>query len=130
MNFTNNLLKKTGSTLSTSTTFHELRQLGYSSTQIYKLVSDTSSYPQFVPFITSSKQLSSTLIGSTTKQKCELAVGFGGKSLSFISNVEAVDQKSVKAMAEHSLLFKSLKTDWIFKELPKGKSCIVDFSVE
>ncbi|KAJ4478027.1 dehydrase and lipid transport-domain-containing protein [Lentinula aciculospora] len=108
----------------TPQTFHESKVLPYKKEELFNIVSDVSSYPQFIPFCTGSRILNT----STRKDMepytmdAELTVGFLSFNESYISKVTCVPYSSVKALASSSTpLFKTLSTVWRLEPYPSGK---------
>jgi len=106
--------------------FRESKVFPYKKQQLFDIVANVPSYPQFVPFCTGSRILSA----STPKEMepytmdAELTVGFLSFNESYISKVTCVPYSSVEAVASSSTpLFKSLSTIWRFQEHEGKDNC-------
>ncbi|KAE9410459.1 hypothetical protein BT96DRAFT_871358 [Gymnopus androsaceus JB14] len=100
-------------------TFRESKVFPYKREQLFDIVANVPSYPQFVPFCTGSRILSA----STRKDMepytmdAELTVGFLSFNESYISKATCIPYSSVEAVASSSTpLFESLSTIWRFEE--------------
>jgi len=112
---------------SKSHSYHEERIFPYKGKELYAVVADVASYPQFIPFCTGSRIASSALVGAMqekTEVDAELMVGFLSFKESYVSRVTCVPFKSVQAVASSSTpLFKALSTTWTFQSIgPKYSS--------
>ncbi|KAJ3788441.1 dehydrase and lipid transport-domain-containing protein [Lentinula aff. detonsa] len=104
--------------------FRESKVFPYKKEELFDVVSNVSSYPQFVPFCTGSR-----ILNNTSPRKgmepytldVELTVGFLSFNESYISKVTCVPYSSVKAIASSSTpLFKTLSTVWQFEPHSEG----------
>ncbi|KAJ3490743.1 hypothetical protein NLI96_g1216 [Meripilus lineatus] len=127
-------------------TYNEKKILPYRPSELYRVVSDVSSYPTFVPFCTGARILKplrpslagprSSVAPQPSTMEAELTVGFLSFKESYTSTVKCLPNTSVQAIASSSTpLFKSLSTTWTFQPvshhprrpikgplLPKGQS--------
>ncbi|KAJ3830560.1 dehydrase and lipid transport-domain-containing protein [Lentinula raphanica] len=109
---------------STPQTFRESKVFPYKKEELFDIVSNVTSYPQFVPFCTGSRILNSSPREEMRPymMDAELTVGFLSFNESYISRVTCVPYSSVKAVASSSTpLFKTLSTVWQFEPRPEGK---------
>lgn len=97
--------------------YHERKILPYNRKQLYNVVADVGSYPQFVPFCTSSRILTPGF-DKYHKEKtvidAELTVGFLSFQESYVSTVTCSPYESVEAVSFSSALFRTLSTSWRF----------------
>ncbi|KAF5393574.1 hypothetical protein D9757_000060 [Collybiopsis confluens] len=103
---------------SSSQTFSESKVLPYPKKKLFDVVANVSSYPQFVPFCTGSRILTTSERKGMTpfQMDAELTVGFLSFNESYISRVSCVPYSSVEAVASSSTpLFDTLSTIWRFK---------------
>jgi coenzyme Q-binding protein COQ10 len=112
--------------MSRLTRFTQKKLVGYSVEEMYSLAADTKSYQEFVPFVAQSKVLQKDF----NTEQVLLKIGFRQTNLSFISRVDLLQDKQVKATAK-SPLFKALNAKWDF--LPSKhvqKSSLIDMRVD
>ncbi|KAH9482284.1 Coenzyme Q-binding protein COQ10-like protein, mitochondrial [Psilocybe cubensis] len=111
--------------------YNEQKIFPYNAKELYAVVADVASYPQFIPFCVSSRIDRSALeraMKGRTVVDAELAVGFLNFKESYVSEVTCVPFESVQARASSSTpLFKSLLTTWRFQN-PTSKLCSVSQS--
>lgn len=101
-------------------TYHEQKIFPYKRSELYAIVSDVSSYPQFIPYCTGSRILHKATHDGSTIMDAELTVGFMAFQESYVSKVTCTPFSSVEAVASSSTpMFKSLKTIWRFQ--PAGE---------
>ncbi|KAK0468456.1 cyclase/dehydrase, partial [Desarmillaria tabescens] len=92
----------------------------YKRSELYAIVSDVSSYPQFIPYCTGSRILHKATRDGSTIMDAELTVGFMAFQESYVSKVTCTPFSSVEAVASSSTpMFKSLQTIWRFQ--PTGE---------
>lgn len=102
----------------------EKRRLPYSCEQMFDLVADVASYPQFLPWVIATRVRSD----SETEMEADMLVGFKAIREKFTSRV-------VKNRPAHLEVFyidgplKDLDNNWTFKRLPDG-GCEIDFCVD
>ena len=104
-------------------THAEKRLLPYSPEQMYALVADVASYPQFLPWCVGARVRTQT----ETEIVADLTIGFGPFRESFTSRVELERPHKVQVKYEHGP-FKYLNNQWIFDPEPAG--CRVSFWVD
>ena len=104
--------------------FNVNKLLPYSSLQIFDLVIDINSYPDFLPWCLSAKEY------GTNKKKfvADLEIGYKFLKESFSSEVLANSPKRIFSTAI-SGPFKVLNNEWQFKDLSNNK-CEVQLKIE
>ncbi|KAF8231893.1 hypothetical protein L208DRAFT_1466937 [Tricholoma matsutake] len=99
--------------------YHERKIFPYKQKQLYDIVADVASYPQFVPFCTGSRLLRPASQRTQTApfvMEAEMTVGFLSFNESYVSQVTCHPHHSVEAVASSSTpLFKTLSTIWRFQ---------------
>lgn len=102
----------------------ETRRLPYSPEQMFDLVADVRSYPEFLPWVAGIRVRSD----SDTEMVADMIVGFKGLSESFTSRVRKVRSESVHVDYLDGPL-KHLSNDWKFR--PDGEGgVLIDFEVD
>lgn len=102
----------------------ETRRLPYSTEQMFDLVADVRSYPEFLPWVAGIRVRSD----SDTEMVADMIVGFKGLSESFTSRVRKVRSESVHVDYLDGPL-KHLSNDWKFR--PDGEGgVLIDFEVD
>lgn len=102
----------------------ETRTLPYTAQQMFDMVADVASYPQFLPWVSAIRVRSN----SETEMLADMVVGFKGLKESFTSRV-------VKERPGHIHVdyidgpLKHLSNDWRFQDDGKG-GVLVDFTVD
>ena len=99
--------------------------LPFSAQQLYAIVIDVESYPDFLPWC-----LSSRIVEKIDENNfdAELKVGYKAIDEKYISRIEAEFERRISSKAI-SGPFKFLNNSWSFKNIDK-KNCKVDFMVE
>ena len=102
----------------------ERKLLPYSPEQMWDLVADVDSYPQFLPWCAGAKVRSRT----EAELVADLTIGFGPFRESFTSRVTLDRPHRVQVTYENGP-FRYLNNQWLFEPDPKGcrVSCFVDF---
>ncbi|KAF8913863.1 dehydrase and lipid transport-domain-containing protein [Gymnopilus junonius] len=100
--------------------YYEEKIFPYTDKELYAVVADVASYPQFIPFCTGSR-IDKSALGRAMQEKtavdAELTVGFLNFKESYVSTVTCIPFKSVQAQASSSTpLFKTLSTTWNFQD--------------
>ena len=105
------------------TKFSVKRSLSYTSSQIFDLVIDIESYPDFLPWCVSAKEYGD----NKKKFRADLEIGFNLFNQSFSSEITTVYPKKIisKAIAGP---FEVLKNEWLFRE--DGDSSEIEFHVD
>ena len=95
----------------------------YTAEQLFDLVADVGSYPEFLPWCTGAR------VVSRTEQEvvADLTIGFGPFKESFTSQVDLERPNLIKVRYEHGP-FRYLNNTWRFTSEPRG--CRVDFFVD
>ncbi|PCH40914.1 hypothetical protein WOLCODRAFT_117922, partial [Wolfiporia cocos MD-104 SS10] len=99
-------------------TYHERKILPYKPSELYNLVADVDSYPQFIPFCLSARVLSRTPTSAESPgaMQAEMTVGFYSFKESYVSDIKCRPNESVEVVAASSTpLFRSLSTVWRFQ---------------
>ncbi len=106
-------------------THRETRTLPYTATQMYALVADIESYPQFLPWCRSARILKS----DGAEMLAELTIGYKMIRESFTSRV-LLDEKNKAISVQYiSGPLKSLRNEWRFEDVGTAK-CRIDFFVQ
>ncbi|XP_006460070.1 hypothetical protein AGABI2DRAFT_191836, partial [Agaricus bisporus var. bisporus H97] len=117
-------------TTSETQKYNERRVLPYSPRQLYDVVSNVSTYPQFVPFCTGSHILRPLIPEPGSERfsmEAELTVGFLSFKESYVSKVTCLPYESVEAVASSATsLFKTLTTTWRFQPVSSYPSARID----
>ena len=106
----------------------ETRVLPYTAAQMYDLVADVASYPQFLPWCSAARIRSRTPEGEAEVMLADLVISFKVFREKFGSRVTL---KPVENSIDTEYLdgpFKYLKSTWKFKDVEGG--CEVDFFVD
>ncbi|EPS98783.1 hypothetical protein FOMPIDRAFT_1125749 [Fomitopsis schrenkii] len=99
-------------------TYNERKILPYQPSQLYNVVTDVDSYPEFLPFCASARVLSRVPASADKPltMQAEMSVGFLSLKESYISDVICRPNQSVEVTAASSTpLFRTLKTVWQFQ---------------
>jgi coenzyme Q-binding protein COQ10 len=105
-------------------THSEKRVLPFRPDQLYDLVIDVETYPEFLPWCVASRILTRTE-GELT---AEVAIGFKGIRESFVSRVKHDRPAlSIDVTYEHGP-FRYLENHWRFEAVQEG--CLLDFHVD
>ncbi|VUZ40469.1 unnamed protein product [Hymenolepis diminuta] len=109
--------------------YREQRLLGYSSEQMFNIISDVEQYSEFLPWC-----LDSTIVKTDpVKGKlCRLQIGFYPFKESYDSWVTVARPSKVKSIATNSDLFEFLINEWkIMPGLPDNENtCLVELLVD
>ncbi|MFC4292060.1 type II toxin-antitoxin system RatA family toxin [Sphingorhabdus arenilitoris] len=103
---------------------HERRELPHSAAQMYDLVADVRSYPQFLPWVSAIRVRQE----NHNELLADMIVGFKSLKETFTSRVMKVPKSSIIVDYLDGPM-KHLHNQWIFEDLPGGGS-VVDFSVD
>ncbi|PWN22978.1 hypothetical protein BCV69DRAFT_103874 [Microstroma glucosiphilum] len=126
------------------TEYKDSKVLRYSSSELYKIVSDVNSYSSFLPFCAGSTikgpapPLEGDALATSDKVTsrpdhrvlADLTVGFKSFKETYTSVVEMKENEWVAATALPHPLFQHLSTRWTFHPLPDGSSTRIDFSLD
>ena len=99
--------------------------LPFSARQLYEIVIDVESYPEFLPWCLSSRIVKKI---DDNNFDAELTVGYKAIDEKYVSRIHAEYEKKIISKAI-SGPFKSLDSSWYFKNIDK-KQCRVDFMIE
>jgi len=108
--------------------FSEQQLVGYSCSQMFKVVSDVDNYHNFVPYC----RRSVVTLRKPQMLCANLNVGFHPfLNLSYTSHVTMVEPHVITAVCKDVKMFDHLKTVWKFtpSEDNDPKACVVDFAV-
>jgi len=106
----------------------ETRLLPYSAAQMYALVADVTSYPQFIPWIMGARVRSVTPVPEGEEMLADLVVGFKmfrerfGSRVVLRPELNEIDTEYIDGP------FKHLISHWRFRDAPGG--CEVGFDVD
>jgi coenzyme Q-binding protein COQ10 len=101
----------------------ETRHLPYTPEQMYDMVADVKSYPQFLPWVSAMRVRSD----SATETLADMIVGFKGLRETFTSRVKKSHPDTIMVDYIDGPL-KYLRNEWRFRREEGG--CAVDFSVD
>ncbi|WP_445192685.1 type II toxin-antitoxin system RatA family toxin [Sphingomonas sp. Tas61C01] len=101
----------------------ETRHLPYTPEQMYEMVADVKSYPQFLPWVSAMRVRSDT----ATETLADMIVGFKGLRETFTSRVKKSYPDTITVDYIDGPL-KYLRNEWRFRREDGG--CAVDFSVD
>lgn len=111
-------------------THQETRNLPYSAQQMYDLVADVGSYPQFLPWNSAARIRSRRDIeGGGEVMEADLVISFKvfrerfGSRVTLWPEAKKIDTEYLDGP------FKYMKSTWAFRDLPDG-GCEVDFFVD
>jgi len=95
--------------------------------QMFEVVSDIEHYRDFVPFC----QRSLVTLRQPERLRAELVVGFPPVRESYVSDVQLMRPRLVRAVCSEGKLFNHLVNHWRLNPGIAGnsRSCIIDFSV-
>ncbi|KZT71524.1 hypothetical protein DAEQUDRAFT_724040 [Daedalea quercina L-15889] len=99
-------------------TYHERKILPYKPCQLYHVVIDVETYPQFLPFCVSARVLhrEPASADKPLTMQAEMSVGFLSFKESYVSDVTCRPNRSVEIVASSSTpLFRTLTTVWRFQ---------------
>jgi coenzyme Q-binding protein COQ10 len=109
-------------------THSETRQLPYSGQQMYDLVADVASYPQFLPWCAAARIRSETAIAESVVLDADLIISFKVFRERFGSRVTLFPD-DMKIDSEYlDGPFKYMKSNWAFEDTDDG--CNVIFFVD
>ena len=108
---------------------HETRKLPYSAGQMYDLVADVESYPQFIPWIGAARVTSSREIEVGEVLEADLVISFKVFRERFKSRVTK-DREDMRIETEYlDGPFRHMNSVWRFRDLEEG-GCEVLFDVD
>lgn len=107
----------------------EKREMPYSAQQMYDLVADVASYPEFLPWTAAARIRSRTDFGDHELMEADLVISFKvfrerfGSRVTLWPSLHRIDTEYLDGP------FKYLKSYWHFEDLGGGR-CEVDFFVD
>jgi len=120
--------------------YSDTKIVQYSASQVFDLVSDIESYPDFLPWCTAA-----TICRSEDNDvEADLEIGYRNLSLRYKSSVKLVRPTEINIQSKNSLTpknitkllahkfedpFKHLNSNWKFREI-NGTSCEIIFSID
>ena len=108
---------------------HEIKPLPYSATQMYDLVADVASYPQFLPWNSAARITSRTPITGGEMMEADLVISFKVFRERFASRVMLYPGEKRIDTEYLDGPFKHMKSTWGFKDRIGG-GCDVEFFVD
>lgn len=108
---------------------HEIKTLPYSAQQMYDLVADVASYPQFLPWNSAARITSRTPIERGEKMEADLVISFKVFRERFASRVMLYPGEKRIDTEYLDGPFKYMKSTWGFKDRDGG-GCDVEFFVD
>ncbi|MHA1598365.1 MAG: type II toxin-antitoxin system RatA family toxin [Alphaproteobacteria bacterium] len=105
-------------------THAEIKTLPFSPEQMFDLVADVNSYPDFLPWCVATRIRSS----SDTEMVADMVIGFKLLREKFTSHVNLNRPRRIDVEYKNGP-FKYLENHWIFEEA-EGGGCRVDFHVD
>ena len=110
--------------------FDTTRRVHHSAAEMFDLVADVESYPQFLPLCTALRVLRRTKEGETEIFVAEMQVGYKAIRETFTTRV-ACDQPGKHILVEYiDGPFRYLKNSWAFRDATDGAGSHVDFHIE
>jgi coenzyme Q-binding protein COQ10 len=107
----------------------ETRRLPYTAEQMYDLVADVGSYPQFIPWIAAARVRSVEPMDGAEVMHADLVVGFKMFRETFLSRVTLweADRRIDTSYIEGP--FRHMDSTWVFRDC-EGGGCEVAFDVD
>lgn len=102
----------------------EVRQLPWSAEQMYRLVADVASYPEFLPWVVAARIRSD----GETEMVADLLIGFKNLREKFSSRVIKQPAERIEVIYLDGPM-RDLDNVWAFRALPEG-GCEIEFLVE
>ena len=107
---------------------NETRILPYSAQQMYDLVADVASYPEFLPWCAAARVKSVTVDGASRVMAADLVISFKVFRERFSSKVVLHSENFFIDTEYLDGPFKYMKSTWKFEDVPDG--CAVSFFVD
>jgi len=107
----------------------ETRRLPYSARQMYELVADVASYPEFLPWCSATRVRSVTPVGEGREMRADLVVSFKVFREKFGSRVLLRDAAKEIDTRYIDGPFKFMHSTWAFQDCERG-GCEVSFFVD
>ena len=108
---------------------HEIKILPYTATQMYDLVADVGSYPEFLPWNSAARIRSRTPIDGGEVMEADLVISFKVFRERFASRVMLFPGEKRIETEYLDGPFRHMKSTWGFRERDAG-GCEVDFFVD
>ena len=108
---------------------HEIKTLPYSASQMYDLVADVASYPQFLPWNSAARITSRTPVDGGEVMEADLVISFKVFRERFASRVRLYPGDKRIDTEYLDGPFKHMKSTWGFKDRDGG-GCDVEFFVD
>ncbi len=108
---------------------HEIKILPYTATQMYDLVADVASYPEFLPWNSAARIRSRTPIDGGEMMEADLVISFKVFRERFASRVTLYPGERRIETEYLDGPFRYMKSTWGFSERDAG-GCEVDFFVD
>ena len=108
---------------------HEIKTLPYTAQQMYDLVADVASYPQFLPWNSAARITSRTPIDGGERMEADLVISFKVFRERFASRVMLYPGEKRIDTEYLDGPFKYMKSTWGFKDRDGG-GCDVEFFVD
>ncbi len=102
----------------------EARILPYSAEQMFDLVADVESYPEFIPWCTNVRVISRLPHPTGTEIRSEMVVSFKSLRESFLSQAVLSRDKSTIEIRYLERVFKFFRSQWTFRERGDGTSLV------
>jgi len=110
-------------------THAEKRQMPHSAQQMYDLIADIGSYPEFLPWCAAARERGRSTQGDTEVIEADLVISFKVFRERFGSRVTLRPKESRIDVEYLDGPFKYLNNHWSFTQLDNG-DCLVDFFVD
>ena len=111
------------------TATHLLRQSSYTSRQMYDLVKDVASYPEFVPYCTGARvRETRPHLDGTDIMSADLMIAYKMIRQTYTSDVILDENQLVISVSQARGPFRKLKNEWRFHD--KGAGCEIDFFLD
>ncbi len=108
---------------------HEIKTLPYTATQMYELVADVASYPEFLPWNSAARIRSRSPIEGGEVMEADLVISFKVFRERFASRVMLFPGEKRIETEYLDGPFRHMKSTWGFKDRETG-GCDVDFFVD
>ena len=110
-------------------THHETRKLPYTAEQMYALVADVPSYPEFLPWLAAARVRSRRPEGEKEIMEADLVISFRVFRERFGSRVTLWPEQKKIDTEYIDGPFRYMESTWRFRDIPEG-GCEVDFYVD
>ena len=111
-----------------------VRRMPYTARQLFDMISDIGSYPEFVPLCTKARVWNEASDETPSVTTCSAALSIVYDKLNlnveFVSEVLANDENLTIRAVSNSGPVKRLENRWRFIDLPDGRGCDVEFFVD